>query len=455
MWNQNNVVEATGAKTFGSWKASRVCIDTRAIEANDLFVAFKGANVDGHHYVAEAFKRGASASMVEYIPEKVDCSKLILVKNCQKGLEDLAIYNRKRLHAKIIAVTGSVGKTSTKESLFLAFSALGATYTSQGNYNNHLGLPISLASIPISTKYAILEMGISNVGEMSYLTNLTRPDVVIITNITGVHLANFNSEEEIAKSKSEVFVGLNKNGVAILNIESNFFSTQVNEAKKYGVGNIITFGKEGDSFLISNKVLDQGIAVKAQIIGIKLDYHLSSYGLHHVHNSLAVLSAVQFLGGDLKVAAKALMAFKNIKGRGEVSEVIICNKRITLIDDSYNASPMSLRAALSTMHASFPTKRCVVILGDMRELGHNEIAEHKNIAQDIIENKIHKVIAIGRLMRYLYDELPESICLEYYIDVNESFASILALLSDGDVVLVKGSNGTKVYKLIDYFKEQG
>jgi UDP-N-acetylmuramoyl-tripeptide--D-alanyl-D-alanine ligase len=455
LWNQESAAKATNGKVFGFWDANRVCIDTRKIQPNDLFIALKGEKVDGHEYVADAFTKGASAAMVEYMLPDVDPGRLLLVKNCAKALEKLAVYNRQRLKAKVIAVTGSVGKTSTKEALYVAFSVLGETYISQGNYNNHLGLPISMASIPTSSKYAIFELGMSNPGEILYLTKLAKPDLAIITNISGVHLANFKSEEDVAKAKSEIFAGLNKSGGVILNKESKYFLTQAAEAARYKVHNIITVGKNGDSYLIDCKTIDNGMSVKANILNDKIEYKLSSHGVHHAYNSIAVLSAVRFFGEDLKIAADNLINFHNVKGRGEVNKIKIGNKNITLIDDSYNASPMSVRAALRSIGSSFnKAKRRVLILADMYELGPNEIQEHKSLYSDITDNNIDKVIAIGVLVQYLYDELPESIKLASFARVTDAYSKILDLIKDQDVVLVKGSNGTKIHKLIDYFKEQ-
>jgi UDP-N-acetylmuramoyl-tripeptide--D-alanyl-D-alanine ligase len=455
LWNQENVAEATGGKVFGLWEANRICIDTRKIQPHDLFIAFKGEKVDGHEYVADALAKGASAAVVEFIPADIDPTRLILVKNCNEALEKLAVYNRKRSLAKIIAVTGSVGKTSTKEALYIAFSALGETYTSQGNYNNHLGLPITMASMPISSEYAIFEMGMSNPGEILYLTKLACPDLAIITNIAGVHLANFKSEEDVAMAKSEIFAGLNESGAVILNKESKYFSTQLKEALRYNINNIMTVGSGGSAFLIDCKAVEGGMLVRAKILDEEVEYKLSSYGAHHAHNSIAVLLAVKYFGENLKVAANHLINFQNIKGRGEVSKLKVDNKNITLIDDSYNASPMSVRAALQSMKASFSkSKRRVFVMADMYELGPDEISQHELISADIIDNNIDKVIAIGALVQYMYDILPENIKLASFVNVDEASSKIVDLIQDQDIILVKGSNGTKVHKLIDYFRSR-
>jgi UDP-N-acetylmuramoyl-tripeptide--D-alanyl-D-alanine ligase len=448
-------VEATGGKVFGTWKANKVCIDTRKIEHNDLFIAFKGVNVDGHNYVAEALEKGASAAMVEYIPENVDPNKLLLVENCKKALEKLAVYNRARLNAKVISVTGSVGKSSTKEMLYLAFSALGETYRSQGNYNNHLGLPISLASIPLSTQYVILEMGISNPGEMIYLTELAGPDLAIITNVVGVHLANFGSKENLVKAKSEIFIGLSNSGAAIINKDSDYSSLQVSEAQKHKASNIITFGKNADVSLIDYRAGDEGVIINADVMGANIEYKLTSYGLHHIYNSLAALSAVKFLGGDVKKAAANLIYFKNLKGRGEVNKIKIGSKNITLIDDSYNAHPVSIRASLNVVGSKFAlAERRIAILGDMPELGPDEAELHKGLVPSMVENKIDKMIAIGPLFKQAYDMLPVNMQLAHFSNVDETLAKVLDFLSDGDVILIKGANRLKLSKLVDYLKEQ-
>lgn len=452
LWNQDNAVQATGGEVFGLWQAHKPCIDTRKLEPGDLFVAFKGEFVDGHDFVGQALANGANAAMVERIPEGVDKRKLLLVKDCQNALVDLANYNRAKLQARIIGVTGSVGKTSTKELAHLAFAAIGNTYSNKGNYNNHLGLPITLASIPLSTEYVVLEMGMSNASEMLHLTKLARPDVVIITNIAGVHLANFASLEEIAKAKSEIFAGMNESGAVILNKESRFLDLLMREAKARDISNIFTFGSGADSYLIDYKL---NTAITANILGQECQYRIEAFGAHHATNSLAILTAVKFLGGDLQRAASALAQFKNIKGRGEISHLHFNNKQITLIDDSYNASPMSLRAALIVLGSNFPSaKRRVAILADMRELGANEIDEHKDIVDPIVENKIDKVVTVGDLMKHLHDSLPTRLQLKHYQGVDETFTDIVDLIQDGDVILIKGSNGTKIYKLIDYFKGQ-
>lgn len=446
LWNHKTVSEATGGEVFGQWQANAVCLDTRKLNQGDIFIAFKGEKLDGHDMVAGALDKGAAAAMVEYIPKDVDKSKLILVKNCAKALEDLAIYNRARLKAKIIAITGSVGKTSTKEAAFLAFSELGESFMTKGNYNNNLGLPITMASIPLSTKYAVLEMGMNSPGEITYLTNLAEPDVAIITNIAGVHLEYFGSIEEIAKAKCEIFAGLSKDGAAILNRESKYFDLQCEYAKKAGVANVLGFAQD---YEVKEKI------IKAKILGEFVEYKLAAYGAHHVVNSLAVLTAVKFLGGELAKAINGLAKFNNVKGRGEVSQVKLANKEIIIIDDSYNASPVAVRAALAVLGNDFANaKRKLAILADMRELGANAVDEHIGLKEAIIANKIDKLIAVGPLMNHLFDAIPASIQLKCFANTEEALDNVVNYLEDGDVVLVKGSHGTGLYKLIDYLKEQ-
>lgn len=450
MWNQDLVVEATGGKIFGIWNASGVCLDTRKLNQGDIFIAFKGEKLDGHDMLTEAFAKGASAAMVEYIPEGIDKERLVLVENTAKALEDLAIYHRDRLDAKFIAITGSVGKTSTKEEAFLVFSELGKSYMTKGNYNNNLGLPITLASIPLDTKYAIIEMGMSSAGEITYLTKLAKPDIAIITNVEGVHLEFFDSIAGIVAAKSEIFLGMSSSATAILNNTSPYIELMKDYATKAGVANIKTFGGGGDAY--ATRVNSH--EVEAVISGETLNYNIGSYGMHHITNSLAVLLAVKSLGGDLQKASKGLAKFKNIKGRGEVNKINIGGKIITVIDDSYNASPVSVKAALAVLGGNFSdAKRKLAILADMRELGEDTINLHKSLADAILTNRIDKVIAVGELMHNLFTELPDSVRLRFFNNTEEAIENTLKYIENGDAVLVKGSFGTGIHRLVDFIKE--
>jgi UDP-N-acetylmuramoyl-tripeptide--D-alanyl-D-alanine ligase len=250
MWNSESLTAALGADIQTKYDATRIEFNSQNVEKGDLFIALKGAR-DGHLFVQDAIARGANLAIVEYYPENIDRSRLIKVDSCLDALNSLAIYNRSRLKAKIIAITGSVGKTSTKEAFNIAFSNIGKVFSGRGNFNNHLGLPINVASIPLDTDYVILELGMNHSGEIRALTKILRPDIAIITKIAPAHLAFFNSVKDIAMAKSEIFEGLSKDGVAIINKDDEYFELMHSEAMKY-TNNIRSFGIDQDADIIVN-----------------------------------------------------------------------------------------------------------------------------------------------------------------------------------------------------------
>ena len=458
LWNNISVQEATKGVVYGKWHANGISIDSRKIKPDDIFVAFKGENVDGHDYLLEALAKG-SAAMVERMPEGFDPTKynIVLVKDALKALKDLASYNRHRSKAKIIAVTGSVGKTSTKEQLKLAFAAIGKTYCSSGNYNSYVGSPLSIACMPLDTEYGIFELGMSFAGEMSVLTKIVRPHVSIITIIAPCHIENFDSIEGIAKAKSEIFLGMNESGVAILNGDTDCYSILESEAKKNGIKNIIKFGEgpNNQSVLMSYKREDDYSDIKAKIISQEMHYQISSYGKHHAINSVAVLSAVAALHLDVDRAAAGLKGFVNFKGRGALKNIKVNNKdNILLIDDSYNASPASVRAALDVLSEIHGYKRKIVVLADMRELGSISADEHRNLLESIQKNGVDKVVTVGKWMKELFEVLPKEKRLEHFDNYKDAIIKIESLLEDADCLLVKGSFGTKIYELVKYIEEK-
>jgi len=458
LWNNISVQEATKGVVYGKWHANGISIDSRKIKSDDIFIAFKGENVDGHDYLLEALAKG-SAAIVERIPQGFDPTKynIVLVKDGLKALKDLASYNRNRSKAKIIAVTGSVGKTSTKEQLNLAFAAIGKTYCSSGNYNSYVGSPLSMACMSLDTEYGIFELGMSFSGEMSVLTKIVRPHVSIITIIAPCHIENFDSIEGIAKAKSEIFLGMDKSGVAILNGDTTCYSILESEAKKNGIKKIIKFGEDSNnqSILISYKRRDDYSDIKAKIISKEINYQIASYGKHHAINSVAVLSAVAALNLDIERAALGLKEFANFKGRGALKKIKVGDKNnILLIDDSYNASPASVRAALDVLKEIHGYKRKLVVLADMNELGSISADEHRNLLQSIQKNGVDKVITVGTWMKELFKVLPEENRLEHFDNYKDAIIKIENLLENEDCLLVKGSFGTKIHELVKYIEEK-
>lgn len=456
LWDESWVLEATGGKVYGKWNSSGFSVDSRNVKPGDIFVALKGERHDGHDFVLDALKT-AAAAMVERIPENCDPKKhnIILVSDSLASLKKLAIFNRNRCKAKIIAVTGSVGKTSTKEQLKLAFSKLGRTYSSAGNYNSQIGAPLSLASMPLDTEFGIFELGMSHSGEMSVLSKIFKPDISIITTIAPVHLENFSSVEGIAKAKSEIFSGMNQDGTAILNSDNQYIGILESEAIRNGIKSIIKFGCNSDNegYLISCESDDGGVKIESNIFKKKVDYTMLSQGKHHAVNALSVLLSVGSLGLDVQKAADGLKSFTDVKGRGAVKEIILKDKKkITLIDDSYNASVLSIKAALDVLSKKSKCKRKVAILADVLELGEISIKEHKGLLDSVEKSNVDKVIAVGPLMKELFDILPARLKLHHFNDHNEAIRSIDRLLEESDCVLVKGSFGTKIYELVNYLE---
>jgi UDP-N-acetylmuramoyl-tripeptide--D-alanyl-D-alanine ligase len=446
LWAVADVMRATGASTHDEWCAWRVEIDSRKVQAGDLFVALKGENFDGHDYVEQAFAKGAIAAIVE---KRVGGGgNQLIVPNSFAALDDLAKYNRLRVHnlgnAKIVGITGSVGKTSTKEMLRLALSVHGKVHATSGNYNNHIGTPLNLANMPLDVDFAVFEMGMNHVGEISHLTHLVCPHIALITRVEAAHLEFFADVMEIAKAKAEIFECLDENGVAIINADQPYFQ---NAATRQ-----ITFGENENAncslFAYSPNVA--GCKVSAEIFGQKLHYKLAAIGRHWAVISLSVLAVCHALGLDLYKSAPALANFSEVEGRGKICQVaLVGGGEFLLINDSYNASPASMRAAFAKLAevwgAGGGVGRKVAILGNMLELGKNAGEMHAKLADDLLMHSVDVVYSAGDLMQNLQAVLPEEMQGAHA----ENVADLLKMLvlKPQDVVLVKGSHGSKMYEL--------
>lgn len=451
LWAVEDLSKATGGvATFGSetgkWCAWRVEIDSRKVQAGDIFLALRGERFDGHDYVGEALSRGAIAAIVE---RKLDIqANQLIVGNCYKALNDLAVYNRARSKAKIIGVTGSVGKTSTKEMLKLALSVHGKTYATSGNYNNHIGTPLNLANMPLDTEFAIFEMGMNHVGEISHLTRIVRPHIAVITGVEAVHIEHFSSIAEIAEAKAEILEGVDVDGVAVINADQPYFDRVVFPKITFGVS------EKSSARLCSYRPTISGCEVTADISGTELSYNISATGRHVAIISLSVLAVADHLGLDVKKSADALVNFTDVDGRGRVVKLKIGSANILLINDSYNASPASMQAAFDKTAEIWQLHgrkgRKIALLGDMLELGMAAKGMHIKLAEKLLSDGFNKIYLAGDLMAYLRDNLPKDVLAGYA----PSAAGIIPLLgnafADGDVVLIKGSHGSKMYELANY-----
>jgi UDP-N-acetylmuramoyl-tripeptide--D-alanyl-D-alanine ligase len=447
------IAATDGKSQGGDWQASGVSIDTRSLTPGDLFVALAGPTHDGHDFVAAALAHGAAAALVHKRPDGVaDDAPLLVVGDTLDGLRGLAAAARARSSARIIGVTGSVGKTSTKEMLNLALEANGQTHVSLGSFNNHWGVPLSLARLPPSAQFAVFEMGMNHPGEITPLTRLVRPHVAIVTSVEAVHLEFFASTRQIAEAKAEIFLGVEPDGVAILPRDNPHWEFLRRTAEKAGIETIESFGCHIDA---SARLLDYAIDPRSTVVFALFDDHAISYrvgvaGQQWASNSLAVLLAARAAGAALEPAAAALAAMAPPKGRGARKTLPWGGGTIEVIDDSYNASPVSMRAAISTLASAKTTRgaRRVAVLGDMLELGSAAPTLHASLATPIIERGIDLVFTAGPLMRHLYEALPAQRRGAHAANADDAAQEVLRAIKAGDVVMVKGSAGSRMGRVI-------
>lgn len=455
LWTSAEVVAATGGRAEGDgWTARGVSIDSRTLEKGDLFVAIKGENSDGHAYVGTAFERGAAAAIVSDVTDVMrKMGSLVVVPDTLEALNALGRAARQRANAKIVAVTGSVGKTGTKEALRAILSEQGATHASAASYNNLWGVPLSLARMPANTRFGIFEIGMSAPGEITPLSKLVEPFVALITTVEAVHMAFFNSIEEIADAKAEIFDGLQQGGIAILNRDNPHFARLEKRAREAGAGRIISFGEHADADARLEKVVlkEDCSCVRATICGDPVTYKLGIPGRHIAMNSLAMLACVKALDADLTLAALALANLKAPKGRGERHQVTAPGRAFLLIDESYNANPASMRASIEALGQTEPGVRArrIAVLGDMLELGDESIALHRELAIPLARADIDLVFASGPDMRELFKALPPDRQGAYAETSSGLLASLVETIQEGDVVMVKGSNGSKMGLVVE------
>ena len=467
LWSSSEATEATGGFCSVTWSAEGISIDTRTINPGDLFIALTDRR-DGHDFVAQALSKGAAAALVSYRPANVDeNAPLLIVKDVMQGLNALGEAARSRTNARIIAVTGSVGKTSTKEMLKTVLEFQGRTHASIASYNNHWGVPLSLASMPRDTEFGVFEIGMNHPGEIAPLSRITRPHVGMITSIAPAHMEAFNGIDAIAVEKAEIFAGLNPNGVAVLPADVGTVDILVQGALRKNA-TILGFGEKADAYrLIALKSYKDVTVIQAQLRGMPAVLKINAVGHHFAMNALGVLAAVEALAGDPGRAAVDLFRWKPSAGRGR-REVISLDPNKTLqefelIDDAYNANPASMAAALQSLASIVPASsntshhksRKIVILGDMLELGIDEIKYHNSLAKNLHLRSLDVVHCVGSRMRACYDVLPVEIRGEWVETANEFKTKLKAMILPGDIVLVKGSLGSKVSTIVDLIRNLG
>ena len=455
LWSVDAMAMAMHADRAGSLPSNvaGISIDSRTLAKSDAFFAIQGENRDGHEFVGGALKAGAGLAVVARGQEqRFSGAPLLIIPDVLEGLRDLARAARARLHARVVAVTGSVGKTGTKEALRLALSANGETHASVSSYTNHWGVPLSLARCLESVKYAVFEIGMNHAGEITPLTKLVRPQVAIITTIEPVHLEYFGSLEKIADAKAEIFAGIEKGGATVLNRDNGQYERLVAAAETAGVGRIVSFGAHdgADARLLRVSLQADSSTIEARILGQPVTYRLGVPGRHLVLNSLAALAAASLVGADLALAALALNNLKPASGRGARTLLTVPGGAVLLIDESYNANPASMRAAIALLGQAEvgDCGRRIAVLGDMLELGPTGAQLHGAIAEAVEAAKIDLVYCSGPLMRALWEALPSRVRGGYAETAAGLETTVLDAIRAGDAVMVKGSLGSKMGPIV-------
>ncbi len=460
LWSSEEVVAATGGRATSAFRATGVSIDSRTMSPGDLFVAIVGPNSDGHDYVADALRKGAAGAVVQRRSAGLAAdAPLVETVDTLEALRGLGAAARARGRARVVAVTGSVGKTGTKEALRLVLSSQGATTASEGSLNNHWGLPLSLARMPRDARFGVFEMGMNHPGEILPLSRLARPHVAVITTIAAVHSAHFDNERQIADAKAEIFAGMMADGFAVLNRDNEFYEHLAASAAAQAGCRVLGFGRhpQADVRLLSAELGGDGSLVRAAVLGEHLAYRVAVAGEHWVLNSLAVLAVVHALGADVKSAARSLAQFQAPAGRGRRQSLPCSGGTFLLIDESYNASPVSVIAALAVLGRVEPGRdgRRIAVLGDMLELGSDSGMRHAALAEPLIAAGVDLVFTAGSRMDRLWEALPSSLRGGRAADAGALRASISAAVRPGDVVMVKGSHGSRMELVVAALKSLG
>ena len=443
LWSSAEAESATLGKASAPFAVGGLSIDTRTLKEGDLFVALKGDNRDGHDYVRAAFAARAGAALVSHAPDGAT-GPLLTVADTQRGLEDLARAARGRSNAKILAVTGSAGKTTTKEILRHALNGLGRTHVSAASYNNHWGVPLSLAGLPQDAEFGVFEVGMNHAGEIRALASLVQPHIALVTTIAPAHLEFFGSCEAIADAKSEIFEGLTPGGAALIPADNPYAARLAARAAQVKVSRIVRFGQTGEARLLSFMPDGDGMRIKADILGCMVDCFVGAPGAHIAGNVVGALAAVALMDGDVLNAAAGLKNFTALKGRGER----FAAGDVMVIDESYNANPASMAAALAMLGSAKGRK--LAVLGDMLEMGPGD--HHAALAAPVEQAGTDLVFAAGREMKALWDKLPTARRGAYAENSAALAPQLLKALKPGDTVLVKGSNGARMSVIVEALK---
>ncbi|WP_350334958.1 UDP-N-acetylmuramoylalanyl-D-glutamyl-2,6-diaminopimelate--D-alanyl-D-alanine ligase [Coralliovum pocilloporae] len=459
LWTLADFLEATSGSLVGSVEGDvlDLSIDSRSLEPGHAFFAIKGDRFDGHDFVKAALDNGAAFAVVSRADETTP-QPYVLVDDVLRALERLAVAARARSKARIVAVTGSVGKTSTKDGLRLVLSRQGKTHAAVASFNNHWGVPLTLARMPSDTEFGVFEIGMNHSDEIRPLVKMVQPHAAIITTVAPVHLAHFSSVDEIADAKAEIFEGLVSDGVAIINRDNGYFDHLFASARAAGVQRIVSFGRSVDADTRLETIISQGVmsVLDVSVLGSPMHFKLGAPGDHMALNSLAILTAVHVLGADLALAGMALADFTAPKGRGEQHSLTRKGGSMTLIDESYNANPTSVKAAIRLLGSSERGTggRRIAVLGDMLELGSDSPVFHAGLAEAIEEASVDCVFCSGPDMEHLWKALPETVRGAYAPTSDGLHEPLQNAVGPGDVIMIKGSLGSRMGPLVEMLKKE-
>ncbi len=452
IWTSKQISQALDLEFVTEDNFQKVQFNSKDIGKGDIFIALKGGARDGHQFVLDAFNRGAGLAIVSQDVEGADESKIIKVRDTLEALKDLAEYKRQNSKAHFIGITGSVGKTSTKEIVGLILESFGNTFISRGNFNNQIGVPINLASIADDDEFVVIEMGMRAAGEISLLTKQVTPDIAVITSVAEGHLEFFDSVEKIADAKSEIFEGLDINsGVAILNRDISTYKRCIENIDIAGIGNIKTFGKSqfANVRFVSYSFVDSNTVKLIYNVGHKkVEFVMPALPRHMAINFAAALAVTHSLGLDINKAVKALVKFKPKIGRGMVIDIEKNSKKYSIITDYYNANPESMKAGLEYLRQFKNTKK-IAILGDMKELGKNELKIHLAAIPHIVKSGVKKLFLVGDIMTKIIDDVPENIAVYAYKNSSDLAHDINNHIDGGEIVLIKGSRSVHLEKIAE------
>lgn len=456
IWSAEDLSNCLGVVIHPSIAGQQIQFNSNAVLAGDLFIALKG-NRDGHDYALEAIAKGASAVIISREIPGIASDKVIKVSDTLLALIQMAEYKRRKSKATFIAVTGSSGKTGTKEAIKTILSHFGPVFAGRGNFNNYLGVLINLASMPCHIEQAIFELGMNHAGEIRELSQMVKPNIAVITTISEAHLEFFNSCVEIADAKCEIFEGMAKNGIAIINIDNQYYGRVLDKLQKLAMNNIFTFGKSmgADSQLMRYKNQGQNVhlqyAVSNKILVKALDIVTPLIPEHSAVNYAAVLQVAAVLNKDLEVTVRQLPKILPTEGRGKIVKAVYNNLNFDIICDYYNANPESLKASLLYLK-QLSNKQKIAIVGDMLELGNDSVQLHQAMVPLIIDSAATKICLVGNHVRHIYDLLPQYIEKYHFDNVDTLIENMSELLSGNELILIKGSRGIKLDKILQIFK---